>query len=166
MVPPFLRPSLTAMEIPGYRVLRWEKDDVHEDDEHTVVFRDPAEWPVLSVAASGTHDIESNAEWYDALGEDERAALAAIPGLEAVADHEKFCDEIRDALLRVLYASPAELAAIPFQDALGSRERVNVPGTVTESNWTYRMPMTLEALGRDGQAAARLAGLSKQTRRG
>jgi 4-alpha-glucanotransferase len=166
MVPPFLRPSLTAMEIPGYRVLRWEKDDVHEDDERVVVFRDPAEWPELSVAASGTHDIETNAEWYDALGEDERAALAAIPGLEAVADHEKFCDEIRDALLRVLYASPSELAAIPFQDALGSRERVNVPGTVTESNWTYRMPMTLEALGGDGETARRLAGLSKETGRG
>jgi 4-alpha-glucanotransferase len=165
MVPPFLRPSLTALDIPGYRVLRWEKDDVHEDDEHTIVYRDPADWPVLSVAASGTHDIETNAEWYDALTEDERAALAVIPGLEVVAEHDHFDDEIRDALLRVLYGAPSELVAVPFQDALGTRERVNVPGTVTEVNWTYRMPMSLEALAADQPTITRLTRLSKDTGR-
>ena len=29
-------------------------------------------------------------------------------------------------------------------------ERVNVPGTVTDSNWTWRMPRTLEELAADG----------------
>jgi 4-alpha-glucanotransferase len=179
MVPPFLRPSLTQLGIPGYKVLRWEKDDAPAvatpataqggqqppPPSPRIVFRNPAEYPVLSVATSGTHDIESNAEWYDALSADERAALALVPGLEGLAGHERFDDTVRDALLRVIYAAPSEIVAVPFQDVLGSRERVNLPGTVNDTNWTYRMPMTLAALREDGPAAERLARLSSDTRR-
>jgi 4-alpha-glucanotransferase len=43
-VPPFLRPALERSGVPGYRVLRWEK----EGD----AFRDPATWPNLSVATT------------------------------------------------------------------------------------------------------------------
>ena len=38
-VPPFLRPSLEKLGVPGYRVLRWEKDG----DK----YRDPASWPEM-----------------------------------------------------------------------------------------------------------------------
>ena len=60
MVPPFLRPSLQELGIPGYKVLRWEKDAT----ARTAIPRPGRE---LSVATTGTHDIETNAEWYDAL---------------------------------------------------------------------------------------------------
>jgi 4-alpha-glucanotransferase len=165
MVPPFLRPSLTALGIPGYRVLRWEKDEVREAEELDIVYRDPAQWPPLSVATSGTHDVETNAEWYDNLPAEERAALVAIPGLEGLVHHPKFDDVVRDALLRVTYAAPSEMVAVPFTDALGSRDRINVPGTVADSNWTYRMPMDLTALVADAATAARLAALSASTGR-
>jgi 4-alpha-glucanotransferase len=164
MVPPFLRPSLTELGIPGYKVLRWEKDDAPGEDPPTV-FRDPAEWDVLSVATSGTHDVETNAEWYDALPAGDREALALVPGLELVADHPRFDDAVRDALLRVIYAAPSEIVAVPFQDALGSDERINLPGTVLPTNWTYRMAMTLAALREDGATARRLAQLSSETGR-
>jgi 4-alpha-glucanotransferase len=165
MVPPFLRPSLTKLEIPGYKVLRWEKDDAPKGEEPRMVFRDPAEWSELSVATSGTHDIETNAEWYDALPAEEREALALVPGLELVADHPEFDEAVRDALLRAIYAAPSEIVAVPFQDALGSRERVNLPGTVLETNWTYRMAMSLAALREDRVTAQRLARLSTETGR-
>lgn len=164
MVPPFLRPSLTELGIPGYKVLRWEKDDAHGEDPPTV-YRDPAEWAELSVATSGTHDIETNAEWYDELPEADREALALVPGLELVADHPEFDEEVRDALLRAIYAAPSEIVAVPFQDALGTRERINLPGTVLETNWTYRMTMTLAALREDHATAQRLARLSSETGR-
>ena len=164
MVPSFLRPSLTQLEIPGYKVLRWEKDDAAGEEPPTV-YRDPAEWAELSVATSGTHDIETNAEWYDALPEGEREALALVPGLEVLAEHPTFDETVRDALLRVIYAAPSEIVAVPFQDALGSRERINLPGTVLESNWTYRMAMTLAALREDRGTVQRLAELSSETER-
>jgi 4-alpha-glucanotransferase len=184
MVPPFLRPSLTELGIPGYRVLRWEKDDAPRvevpppdygaDSVVTalatppgpkVIYRDPARWPELSVATSGTHDIETHADWYDALPADERAALAAVPSLEVLGDHPRFDDVVRDALLRVLYAAPSEIVAVPFQDALGSRERINLPGTVVATNWTYRMPMGVTALREDEATTDRLARLSSETGR-
>jgi 4-alpha-glucanotransferase len=170
MVPPFLRPSLTRLGIPGYKVQRWEKEEPaatgDDGDRPPIVYCDPAGWPALSVAASSTHDIESNAEWYDALVAEERAALAEVPGLEALAEHDRFDDTVRDALLEVLYASPSELVAVPFADALGSRDRINVPGTVAESNWTYRMPMDLATLAADRATSERLAALSARTKRG
>jgi 4-alpha-glucanotransferase len=166
MVPPFLRPSLTELGIPGYKVLRWEKDDApRSENGPPVIYRDPAKWPELSVATSGTHDIETNAEWYDALPAGERAALAAVPGLETLADHPQFDDTVRDALLRAIYAAPSEIVCVPFQDALGSRERINLPGTVQDSNWTYRMSMTVAALREDQATAQRLSKLSSDTGR-
>ena len=73
--------------------------------------------------------------------------------------------QVRDALLGILYAAPSTLVAIPFQDALGSRERVNVPGTVAETNWTFRMPMDLPALEADQATTDRLAALAADTGR-
>ena len=166
MVPPFLRPSLTELGIPGYKVLRWEKDDAPQSEEGPpVIYRDPAAWEELSVATSGTHDVETNAEWYDALSEEERAALAVVPGLELLSDHERFDDAVRDALLKVIYAAPSEIVSVPFQDALGTRERINLPGTVQETNWTYRMPMSVAALREDHTTSQRLARLSSDTER-
>ena len=72
-VPPFLRPSLDKIGVPGYRVLRWEQ----EEDR----FRDPASWPAHSVATNATHDTETTAEWYDALTPEERDKLKRVPGL-------------------------------------------------------------------------------------
>ena len=71
--PPFLRPSLERLAIPGYRVLRWEKNDDGS-------YRDPASWPAASVATNATHDTDSTAAWYDALSPDERAQAARGPG--------------------------------------------------------------------------------------
>ena len=45
------------------------------------------------------------------------------------------------------------------------RERVNVPGTVTDENWTYRMPSNLAALHADAAARERLRGLAARTGR-
>ena len=158
-VPEFVRRSLTRCGIPGYRVLRWELD--------ANVFRDPARWPALSVATTGTHDTDALADWYDALPPEERKAFLAIPGLARLRERvpERFDATVRDALLELVYRSGSELALLPFQDALGSRERVNVPGTVNESNWSYRMPMTVAALMEHTAAADRLRGLAARSGR-
>src|SRR5439155_775134 len=57
VVPDFVRRSLATLAIPGYRVLRWERDGD--------VFRDPAGFPPLSVATSGTHDTSALAVWWE-----------------------------------------------------------------------------------------------------
>ncbi len=165
LVPEFLRPSLVRLRLPGYRVLRWEKDDLWRDGRMRQFFRDPGKWPEISVATSGTHDTEAQAVWYDRLSPEHRGYLARIPGLEHLDCNRGFDDGARDALLRVLYQSASDLCLVPFQDLLGMREQVNMPGTVSERNWTYRMPMLVETLRADQATSERLLRMANESRR-
>ena len=160
MVPEFLRPSLRKLGVPGYKVLRWEK---HSDGSYI----DPATWPALSLATNGSHDIETNAEWWDALPPEERKALLQLPGLaDADIDPEQaFDDQVRDALLQLVYDAPSAMTINPLQDLLGTRERVNVPGTVAETNWCYRMAQDLASLAADRPTRERLAALAESAGR-
>jgi 4-alpha-glucanotransferase len=162
-VPDFVRESLTRCNVPGYRILRWER----EWDEKGQPFRDPEKWPALSVGTTGTHDTDSLADWYESMKDDERKAFLAIPRLAALRGRapKRFDAAVRDAILDVVYRSGSDLLLLPFQDALGARERVNVPGTVNDSNWSYRMPSEVAALANDVATAARLRGLAAGSRR-
>ena len=158
IVPPFLRPSLDKVGVPGYRVLRWEKDG----DEP----RDPAGWPALSVATNATHDTDTTAEWYDHLSPEDRERLRKIPALASLDPARPFDDQTRDLFLRALFQAPSVLALVPIQDALGGRERINEPGTVGSDNWTFRMARSVDELTADTALTTRLAELVKDSGRG
>jgi 4-alpha-glucanotransferase len=162
-VPDFVRASLERIRIPGYRVLRWERQ-WHEPGQP---FRDPPSWPALSVATTGTHDTDSVADWWDGMSEEERGAFLALPALAPLRARAPvpFDEGVRDALLALVYRSGSDLLLLPFQDAFGMRERVNVPGTVTEENWTYRIPRDLAALHADRASLDRLRGLAERSGR-
>lgn len=163
VVPDFVRESLAELGIPGYRVQRWEKNWKEGGD----AFLDPAGWPTLSLATTGTHDTESVAEWYEALSEDERTQLLALPQLTSLRERASatFDLGVRDALLETIFGAGSDLALLPFQDLMGTRERINVPGTVNDDNWTYRMPMDLVQLSADRKTRLRLCDLSVRNRR-
>ena len=155
-VPDFVRASLARMGIPGYRVFRWER---HWHDERNP-FRDPADYPPTSVAASGTHDTEPVAVWWDHAPENERRQVSEIPSIQrltAGADltHRRFDATIRDALLEILYASTSNLLLVPIQDAFGWRDRINEPATVGDVNWTYRLPWPVDRLDEIDEARER-----------
>jgi 4-alpha-glucanotransferase len=155
VVPPFVRRSLTRLGIPGYRVLRWETDDG--------VFRDPASYPALSLATSGTHDTSALATWWEKeLGAAGRHALSAVPAFAALAGAPaEFTPAVHAALLEGLYAAGSDLLVIPVLDAYGGRERINVPATVGPSNWDYRLPWTVADLHR-APLGARLRALAER----
>jgi 4-alpha-glucanotransferase len=155
-LPDYLRPSLEKLSVPGYRVLRWEKDGD--------AYREPGTWPESSVATNATHDTDTTAAWYDGLSREERERLRNLPGLGGLDPERGFDDRVRDLLLRVIYNAPSTLALVPLQDALGTRERVNVPGKADAANWTYRAP-ALEDLTRDRDTTERLARLAAETGR-
>jgi 4-alpha-glucanotransferase len=163
VVPKFVRESLAENEIPGYRVLRWER---HWDDPGQP-FRDPTKWPKISVATTGTHDTDAMADWYEAMTPEERKAFLELPQLAALRARapEKFDDGVRDGILELVYRSGSDLLLLPFQDAFGMRERVNVPGTVNDENWTYRIPRDLAALHADAAGRDRLRALALRSGR-
>ena len=144
-VPDFVRASLARLGIPGFRVFRWER---YWHDEGRP-FRDPADYPALSVAASGTHDTEPVAVWWERTAEEERRQVSRLPSVQRLtggADltHEPFTAAVRDALLEILYASASDLLLVPVQDAFGWRDRINEPATVSDANWTYRLPWPVD----------------------
>ena len=133
VIPDFVRGTLAALDVPGYKVLRWERD-YHAPGQP---YLDPAAFPAVSVAATGTHDTETVAEWFDQLPAHERMAVAGT------ISH--FDEHVRDVLLtRALGAGSAQ-AFLPMQDLFGWRDRVNTPGTVSDHNWTWRLPWPIDA---------------------
>jgi 4-alpha-glucanotransferase len=151
-VPAFVRESMARLDVPGYKVLRWERFW----EQPGRPFCDPSAYPAVSLATSSTHDTETLAEWWDAAPPDERLAIAAIPSLreEGIDPSRDYCDAIRDVLLRALCRSGSNLVVIPVQDIFGWRDRINTPAVVDELNWTWRLrwpvdELLLQALGRE-----------------
>lgn len=135
VVPDYVRPALAELGILGLKVYRWETENG--------VPKDPAGYPYLAVATSSVHDSSNLREWL-------ANEAQTIPGF----NHHAAVADIGQILGR-LYASPAMLALIPLQDLLAleeklhgdpKEERINIPGTVSDFNWTYRMPLYLEEL--------------------
>ncbi|MDI1482680.1 4-alpha-glucanotransferase [Polyangium sp. y55x31] len=123
----------------------------------------PADWIMM-----GTHDTPSMWELAEAFRADgTRAAQAAYlarrlgaPALEAAVAQDAgmlVAAKLADAL-----ASDARSVMIFFADLFGLRERYNVPGTISDDNWSLRVPEGwetdyFEARGRGEALDLRLA---------
>jgi 4-alpha-glucanotransferase len=162
-IPGFVRETLASMGIPGCKVLRWER----HWREPALPFIDPLEYPQVSLATSGTHDTETMAEWWETATEAERRALLAIPSAAplvastGLTPESPYAPGVRDLVIQLLYASASGLLLLPVQDVFGWRERVNVPGLVDDKNWTWRMPVRVDALDDDADARERQATLAR-----
>ena len=122
-VPDFVRESIARLGLPGYKVFRWEPAA-------------PAMYPPLSVAMTGTHDTETLAVWWETLGSEERQRYGfTSSGFDA---------QIRDAILERIYQSGSNLVLLPLQDVFGWRDRINLPSTVGDENWTYTLPWPVD----------------------
>lgn len=157
-VPDFVRASIAGLGLPGYRVLRWER----EWKKTGQPFRDPLAWPAQSVAVSGTHDTETLVEWWESAPSEEREAFAAIPFLAKApfdAAQRRFTPAIRDRVIELLFAAGSNLLSLPIQDVFGWRDRVNAPGTVGAHNWTWRLPWSVDEIDQTPEAIERAARL-------
>jgi 4-alpha-glucanotransferase len=144
MVPPFVRQTLTALGVPGYKVLPWERD------EHFIP-RDPRAFPELSVSTWSTHDTAPITSWWYELQDWEGERLAKLDGMPL--DLSEPAREI--ALFRLLLSSKSQLTLFLAQELLGDKARINTPGTVNDENWTWRMARPIEELADDPPIQAR-----------
>jgi 4-alpha-glucanotransferase len=154
-VPDFVRGSLAGLGVPGLKVLRWEREWERDGQP----FKDPATYPRVSVAISGTHDTETMAEWWDNADANERTRAAALPRLRdlGITAAEPFSDRVRDALIESLYHAGSDLLLLPVQDIFGWRDRINTPAVVSNDNWSWQLPWRVDALERQPEAAERAA---------
>lgn len=160
-IPPFAREAMAARDLPGYRVLRWEGD--------WPAFRDPVTFPACSLATSGTHDTSALATWWsDELDDDGRRRLTDVPTFAPLRGAgPAFTPAVHEGLVDGLYAAGSDVALLVVQDVFGTRDRINTPATVGPHNWSYRMPLGVEALaGAQGrERAAWLRTLAERRRR-
>ena len=165
VIPDFVRQSLVRLGVPGFKILRWERQ-WHADGQP---FIDPSDYPACSVAASGTHDTETVAEWWERAPADERRRFAEIPTVRRVSGGAPLGDVfdvvVRDAVIEALFASGSDLLIVPVQDVFGWNDRVNTPATVTPENWTFRLPWPLDRLDAEPEARERQAALARWTTR-
>src|SRR5260370_19156464 len=85
LIPPFVRKSLKALGVPGYKVIRWEKENWRKVNER---FISPAKYPELSIATTGTHDTDTLTMWWNALPREDRPRLCPPLDIErAVHTH-------------------------------------------------------------------------------
>jgi 4-alpha-glucanotransferase len=160
IVPDFVRASLARLGVPGFRVFRWERE--WHVDGHP--FRDPAAYPRVSVATSGTHDTEPLRVWWEQAPREERAMVSALPTVQRLRPGVDLTDAdyvtvVRDTLLETLFASESELLLLPVQDAFGWSDRINEPATLSDHNWTYRLPWPIDTLDDVPEARERQAQL-------
>jgi 4-alpha-glucanotransferase len=160
VIPKFVRGVLDALQLPGYKVMRWAREDG--------VYQNPHEYPAVSLVTTGTHDSETLREWWQVSAPWEREAVCRVfPELSVFQPPPaEFTPELHEALLRAALNSTSGLCVLPWQDVYGEAERVNLPGTVSDANWTYRMKPEAEELGSREDTARTALWLKRLTAEG
>lgn len=100
------------------------------DAEHEFL---PHNYPINTVAYTGTHDNDTTAGWYATAPDHERRFCA---------DYLEYSGKknITHEMIRAVWRSNAHIAIAPMQDLLqlSSSARMNKPATA-EGNWCWRM---------------------------
>ncbi len=91
----------------------------------------PHNYPRRCVVYTGTHDNDTSVGWFNSRPQQERRAVLRYLGKDQA--------EINWDLMRLAFASVADVAMAPLQDllGLGSAARMNLPGQPT-GNWSWR----------------------------
>ncbi|GHU70899.1 hypothetical protein FACS189450_06050 [Spirochaetia bacterium] len=150
-VPDCVPRVLTQLRIFGLRVVRWFCD-WGAPGQPFIPFD---EYPELSVCTPAVHDSSTVREWWDKEADQGHfSGFLGVPSLPRIYNpgtakiilHKIAGSASRFRVFQIqdlLHLSPKWYAADP------ASERVNVPGTYNEFNWTYRLPASIEAIGAD-----------------
>ena len=149
VVPPGLRDTLARRGVLGIDVLPFTRDA-------DGAFLPPTRWRRDAIATTTTHDLPTLVGWAQGRDLDWRARIDGVPAEELRARHSARAEDVarlddacQDAIgatgpvawAAYAAASPAPLALLPAEDALGLEEQPNLPGTVDEHpNWRRRLP--------------------------
>jgi 4-alpha-glucanotransferase len=153
-IPECVPEVLSELGILGLRIPRWARR-WHEDGQPYIPV---AEYPLLSVCAPSVHDTSTLRGWWDEEDR-ERGRFWQSLGCDGEPPDDYTPSVARTVVERMLNTSSA-ICVFQLQDLLATSpacrhgdaadERVNVPGTVGDTNWSYRSPVTLEAMKDDG----------------
>lgn len=144
-VPSIVRPILEKMGIPGTKVMRWERD--WEGDSH---FIDPLKYPKISLTCLSTHDSPTLEQWWRDYPEEAKAYAKQkkwnYSSKISYEQRQSFLKEsVKSSSIFHINLFSEYLALLPeFVNANPDHERINIPGTLQPSNWTYKFRKSVE----------------------
>ena len=162
-VPACVPEVLAKLNILGLRVVRWFRQ-WDKNGEPYVPFD---EYPELSVCTPAVHDSSTVREWWEREADQDHFAgfigypslpRAYNPGLAKIILSKTASAKSRFRVFQIqdlLHLSPQWYAVDP------ASERINVPGSSNEFNWTYRLPASIEEIGKDTELIKAVTDLTK-----
>ncbi len=146
VVPPYVPVSLEKLGIPGYKIPHFLREKDHS-------FVDGKTYPLMSLATPATHDHDPVSKMWREMGErndvEEMKRWMKYCGREGEPVVREFNDHVHEMILRGVLASNSWLAVLMITDVFGSEARFNVPGAVSDANWSYRLEKTVRELDKD-----------------
>ena len=126
-----VRALLKECAYPGMKVLEFAFDSRDTGSASDYL---PHNYPVNSVAYTGTHDNETARGWFEGTATPRQREQAAL------YTHQQAGEPMADALNRTIAASVSDTCIYTMQDLLnlGNEARINTPATLG-GNWTWRM---------------------------
>jgi 4-alpha-glucanotransferase len=142
---------LSKLNILGLRVVRWFRE-WDKPGEPYVPFED---YPELSVCTAAVHDSSTLREWWER--EADQYGFCGFIGYPSLP--QIYNPGVAKLLLQKISAAASRFRVFQIQDLLHlsprwyaedpASERVNVPGTYTRFNWTYRLPAAIAEIAKD-----------------
>ena len=148
---------LAKLSILSLKVIRWNRD-WGKDGQPYVPFKD---FPEISVSTTSVHDSSTIRQWWNTEKQSVEAYLAMVSASQAkdapLPDKDTaFSADIAEFCLKTTACTNSAWLINPLQDYLfleqsyyldnPDEERINVPGSVNNFNWTYRIPVSVEDL--------------------
>jgi 4-alpha-glucanotransferase len=154
---------LSKLKILGLRVTRWFR----EWDREGQPFIPFDQYPVLTVCTASVHDSSTIREWWEKEANQRQfAGFIGVPSLPKI-----YNPGTAKIILTKTASSRSRFRIFQIQDLLHLsnkwysadpvQERINVPGTLNEFNWTYRLPAQIEEIAKDKELLTTVGGLSK-----
>ncbi len=175
-VPDIVPGVLAELGILGLKVFRWERKWAEQGQPYKAL----DQYAENSVATTSVHDSSTLRGWWEQEDGSQQFLSTWPPESygypEGTTDRfrARYTPEVAEYALKRLASATSSLFVVPIQDFLAlspdyyrlspDEERVNVPGSVNDFNWTYRLPETIEQLERNDSLVAAMREVLKDRR--
>jgi 4-alpha-glucanotransferase len=168
VVPPCVPKVLKKLNILSLKIERWTR----KWDEPGTPYIPLSHYPLLSVCTPSVHDTNTLMGWWDMeLSKEEKEKFFHFVHYKG-ASKEEFSVELAEFIFAHTLSANSILCIFQIQELFSlttelrvsnpEEERINVPGTISELNWTYRMYSSLEFLANYEKFASFLHALIKK----
>jgi 4-alpha-glucanotransferase len=162
-VPACVPKVLSKLKILGLRVTRWFR----EWDKNGQPYIPFENYPQLSVCTPAVHDSSTVRQWWEQEADQGQFSnFIGVPSLSKV-----YNPGTAKIILSKTASARSRFRVFQIQDLLHlsnkwysndpSEERVNVPGSANDFNWTYRLPATISEIAKDKELILTVKELSR-----